>query len=519
MKTRPTPLLLLSLISFLLIFSSCATLPEHVPQAPTSAWQTPEQTTAGKIFSDDIAANPERSGVALLPNGREALRIRNAMAGIAERTLDVQYYIWSSDTVGLLLLQRLVEAADRGVRVRVLLDDQTVKAKDISLASFSSHPNMEIRLFNPLSGRGKGAIAFLTEFSRVNHRMHNKLFVMDNAFAVIGGRNIGDRYFGIHSKANARDLDMALVGPAVRELSSTFDMFWNSRWAYPVEALAKEIPGSEELEGFKTRLSELVSASIPSLPYSVDINAPAMYTRLEELRPVLSWVPVEVLYDTPDKVESSEARIVNATSGLVDEMKEELLMEMAYFVPGKRGVAGAKALIERGVRVKVLTNSLASNNVTPAHAGYAKYRRPLLEAGVELYEYRPDAADRKDWAPVAEEADTQLHSKAFVIDRKIVFVGTFNLDPRSKVLNTEMGVLIRDPGFAGQVADFIERGMSPANSYRVQLDESDPEKLMWITTKDEKDQKEKKYRYDPKTGLWKNLKVMFIRFFPIESQL
>jgi putative cardiolipin synthase len=375
---------------------------------------------------------------------------------------------------------------------------------------------MEIRLFNPLAGRGKGAIAFLTEFSRVNHRMHNKLFVMDNAVAVIGGRNIGDRYFGIHSKANARDLDMAVVGPAVRELSSTFDLFWNSQWAYPVGTLAKKIPGAEELEGLKTSLSELVSASISSLPYSVDIDAPAMYTRLEELRSAFTWVSVEVLYDTPNKVESSEARIVNATSGLADEMKEELLMEMAYFVPGKRGVAGAKTLVERGVRVKVLTNSLASNNVLAAHAGYAKYRKSLLEAGVELFEYRPDAADRKDWAPVAEEADTQLHSKAFVIDRKIVFVGTFNLDPRSKVLNTEMGVLIRDPGFAGQVAAFIDRGMAPANSYQVQLDENDPEKLLWTTMDGEK---EKKYRYDPKTGFLKNLGVAFIRLFPIEGQL
>jgi len=306
------------------------------------------------------------------------------------------------------------------------------------------------------------------------------------------------------------------VGPAVQELSDKFDLFWNSKWAYPVETLAKKIPGPEELDGLKSQLSEIVSASISSLPYPVDIDAPAMYENLEKVRSSFTWAPVEVLYDTPDKVQNSEAGLVNATMGLADEMKEELLVEMAYFVPGKRGVATAKEYVDRGIKVKFLTNSLASNNVLAAHAGYAKYRKSLLEAGAELYEYRPDAADRKNWAPVAETAETQLHSKTFVIDRKIVFVGTFNLDPRSKVINTEMGVLIRDPGFAEQVADFIEGGMSPANSYRVLPHETDPDKLLWITMDG---QKEKKYRYDPKTGFLKNLGVAFIRLFPIEGQL
>ena len=515
MKPRCSRLILLSLICFLLLFSSCATLPEYVPQEPSTAWQSPEETTAGQIFADDIAAHPGKSGVVLLPNGRDALLVRNAMAGIAERTLDIQYYIWKGDTVGLLLLQRLVEAADRGVRVRVLLDDQTVKAKDLSLASFSGHPNLEIRLFNPLAGRKKGPITFLADFSRVNHRMHNKLFVMDNTIAVIGGRNIADRYFGVSSKANTRDLDVAVVGPVVQELSGTFDMFWNSQWAYPVESLAEEIPGSGEMEDLKKQLSEEVTAGITTLPWSVDIDSPAMYSKLEELRPEFTWAPMEVLYDTPDKVQSSEARIVDATRGLMDGLKRELLMEVAYFVPGKEGVAGAKELTERGVRVKVLTNSLASNNVLAAHAGYAKYRVPMLEAGAEMYEYRPDAADRKDWSPAAANAPTQMHTKVFVIDREMAFIGTFNLDPRSKVINTEIGVLIRHPGFAEQTAAFIERGMEPGNAYRVLLDDESRE-ARWIRRDAEKT---RTYRYDPKTGFFRNLGVAFIRLFPIESQL
>jgi len=515
MKTRPTTLLLLSLISTLLLLSSCATLPEYVPQTPTSAWQTPENTTAGRIFADDITAHPNKSGALLLPGGMEALLVRNAMAGIAERTLDIQYYIWKGDTVGLLLLQRLVEAADRGVRVRVLLDDQTVKAKDLSLASFSRHPNMEIRLFNPLAGRKKGPVTFLADFSRVNHRMHNKLFVMDNTIAVIGGRNIADRYFGVSSKANARDLDVAVVGPVVQELSGTFDMFWNSRWAFPVETLAKEIPGSGEMEDLKIQLSEEVTAGIKTLPWSVDIDTSAMYSRLEELRLAFIWAPMEVLYDTPDKVQSSEARIVDATRGLMDGMKRELLMEVAYFVPGKEGVAGAKELTERGVRVRVLTNSLASNNVSAAHAGYAKYRVPMLEAGAEMYEYRPTAAERKDWSPAAASVPTQMHTKTFVIDRESVFIGTFNLDPRSKVLNTEIGVLIRHPGFAELTAAYIERGMEPGNAYRVFLDEESGE-ARWIRKDGEKT---RIYSYDPQASFWKSLGVVFIRLFPIEGQL
>ena len=514
MKPRRSPLILLSLFSYLFLFS-CATLPEYVPQEPTTSWQSPEETTAGKIFAGDIAAHPGKSGAILLPGGEDALLTRNAMAGIAERTLDIQYYIWKGDTVGLLLLQRLVEAADRGVRVRVLLDDHTVKAKDLSLASFSGHPNMEIRLFNPLAGRKKGPITFLADFSRVNHRMHNKLFVMDNTIAVIGGRNIADRYFGVSSKANTRDLDVAVVGPVVQELSGTFDMFWNSQWAYPVESLAEEIPGSGEMEDLKKQLSEEVTAGVTTLPWSVDIDSPAMYSKLEELRPEFTWAPMEVLYDTPDKVQSSEARIVDATRGLMDGLKRELLMEVAYFVPGKEGVAGAKELTERGVRVKVLTNSLASNNVLAAHAGYAKYRVPMLEAGAEMYEYRPDAADRKDWSPAAANAPTQMHTKVFVIDREMAFIGTFNLDPRSKVINTEIGVLIRHPGFAEQTAAFIERGMEPGNAYRVLLDDESRE-ARWIRRDGEKT---RTYRYDPKTGFFRNLGVAFIRLFPIEGQL
>jgi putative cardiolipin synthase len=514
MNPHRSALILLSLISSLLFFS-CATLPEYVPQAPTSAWQSPEETTAGRIFADDIAANPGKSGAILLPGGREALLIRNAMGGIAERTLDVQYYIWKGDTVGLLLLKRLVEAADRGVRVRVLLDDQTVKAKDISLASFSGHPNMEIRLFNPMAGRKKGAVAFFADFSRVNHRMHNKLFVMDNTIAVIGGRNIADRYFGVSSKANTRDLDVAVVGPVVQELSNTFDLFWNSQWAYPVQTLAKKIPDEMERAELYSRLSEMVSAGTKKLPWTMDVDASDMYSRLDELRPAFTWAPMEVLYDTPDKVENSEARIVDASRRLIEEMEEELLMEVAYFIPGKEGVAGVKALTERGVKVKALTNSLASNNVSAAHAGYAKYRLPMLKAGAEMFEYRPDAADRKDWAPAAHDAPTQMHTKVFVIDREMAFIGTFNLDPRSKVLNTEIGVLIRHPGFAEQTAAFIERGMAPENAYRVFLDEESG-KARWIRRDGEK---ERTYYYDPKASIWKSFKAGFIRFFPIEGQL
>jgi putative cardiolipin synthase len=345
--------------------------------------------------------------------------------------------------------------------------------------------------------------------------MHNKLFVMDNAVAVIGGRNIADRYFGVSTKANTRDLDSIVVGPVVQELSKTFDLFWNSRWAYPVESFAKRVPDAEERVELQNRMNEMVSEGIKKLPWSVDIDTPAMYSRLEELRPEFTWAPMEVLHDTPDKVLSSEARIVNATRRLIEEMEEELLIEVAYFVPGREGVAGARALTERGVSVKILTNSLASNNLAAAHAGYAKYRVPMLEAGAKLYEYRPDADERKEWSPVAAGKPTQMHTKVYVIDRKIAFIGTFNLDPRSKVLNTEIGVLIRDPGFAGQVAALIDQGMEPGNAYRVLLDDETGEPR-WIRKDGEKT---RTYRYDPQSSIWKSFKAGFVRFFPIESQL
>ena len=515
MKTRKIKFIVLLIFSGALFATGCATLPEDVPRTHSSAYKTPELTSAGQIFADEIAAHPDKSGVALVTDGPKALLIRNAMAGMAEKTLDVQYFIWDSDTAGLLLFQRLVEAADRGVRVRVLLDDLAAKEKDISLASFSAHPNLEIRVFNPMAGRRKGAFAFLADFSRVNHRMHNKLFVMDNTLCVIGSRNIADIYFGIGHDHNNRDLDLLTVGPAVQQLSSIFDLYWNSPWAFPADTLTKRQPTPEEMSELKELLARRVSEDANALPFSIEVDTPAMYDRLEKLQPSFIWTPVKVLYDTPDKVESSKSGITPRSRELLEQMEDELFIEMAYFVPGKEGVANAKALIERGVKVKVLTNSLASNNLVSAQSGYATYRKRLLKAGVELYELRPDAAIRENWVMAGKDSTVTLHTKAFVFDREKTFIGTFNLDPRSKLINTEVGLMISNPELALQVIEFMKEGTQPDNSYRVQLD-NHTRKLSWITREGDD---QKIYHRDPATSWWRRFKAGFARILSIEGQL
>ncbi len=450
-----------------------------------------------------------------MSHGREAFIIRLALADLAERSLDMQYYVWDGDTTGRIIVDRVMKAADRGVRVRLLVDDPYYKASDPVIAALDAHPNVEIRLFNPLTNRSWSALDFIFDFGRVNRRMHNKLMVADNAAAIVGGRNIGDIYYGVNTTANYRDLDVLAVGPVVRDLSGVFDRYWNSPSTVPIAAIVDRAYGAADLDAILHRLREEIAAA--DYPYPIDQDLDELAARGAELRDNLVWAHGRIIADDPEAVARGEESddVVEFIRGRVAQLKEELLVESPYFVLPARAQATVKALHERNVRVRVLTNSLASNDMLPAHSGYAKTRRRLLENGMELYELRPDTdAFRPGWSLLSGGSRAALHTKAMAFDREAVFIGSFNLDPRSAAINTEAGLYIESPELAERLTAYMATGVVPANSYHVLLDPNG--EIVWETVTDGQTVR---YQDEPDTGFRRRFVADLLKLLPIDSQL
>lgn len=523
MKTRSWKLRRLPKASpgllMVLLFAACATdLPTDYTRTPSAAFANPETTELGRFFQSDIEAHPVESGVVLIASGQEGFRSRVGLANVAEKTLDLQYYIWENDTVGKVLAERVLRAADRGVRVRMLIDDISTADTEFGFARMDSHPNIEIRLFNPFAGRNGRLFQFATDFNRLNHRMHNKAFIADNAVAIIGGRNIGDDYFGIGPVANFRDLDVGVVGPVVQDLSHGFDLYWNSEQAIPVSALISDNLSVREFNDLKGRLYFWVEG-LEDFPLTIDRSEDELFARLEAARDRLVWAPVKVIYDPPDKLDDNDEEVLDELLELGQEREHEVVAEAAYWIPGELGLSRARDARERGIRLRVLTNSLATNDVNAAHAGYARYREQMLRNGVEIYELRPDAGtQRPQWWLMAGRSKASLHTKALVFDRQKVVIGSFNLDPRSIAINTEVVVLIDSAAFSGEVLAYMETGIRPANSYRLALenDTSGSERLVWIT---QDDGQEVRYYSDPEVGAWRRFTTWLVSLLPIEDQL
>lgn len=375
------------------------------------------------------------------------------------------------------------------------------------------HPNIEVRLFNPSATRSAPLLDYVTDFGRLTRRMHNKVFVADNAAAIIGGRNIDD-YFETDDATNFRDLDLLMAGPIVGEVSRSFDLFWNSPVAALIEdrstarqrseARQEVAPGSDELAGFV---------------YRIEADADEIATALAGARSDLIWAPAALYFDPPERAAGAPGtRVAEGFGDALAGVEHELLIENAYFIPGEAGVDFAASLEERDVEVRVLTNALATNTA-PAHAGYARYRQDLLRHGVELYELRPDArSTRPDWPLITTDSLAGVHTKAAVLDRQAVSLGSFNLDPRSRALNTEIAVLIESPRLARQVAEYMDTGVQPETSYRVQLEQDDAgaERLIWMT---ETDGEAVRYTSDPEAGVWRRFTAWLISLLPVEAQL
>jgi putative cardiolipin synthase len=449
----------------ILILAGCASLPLHVKKYPSVALQPSQSSPLARIVgASEDGSNRNLSGVRLLASGEEALDSLIALADHAERTLDIQYYIIHQDESARTLLEHVREAADRGVRVRVLVDDLNTAGEDRRFLHLGHHANIEVRVFNPFPG-GRSAIwsrilTSISDIPRINHRMHNKLFVADNELAITGGRNIGDEYFTLDKHSNFIDLDVVVAGPIVPQLSASFDAFWNSKYAYPISSLAS----ADEPE-----------APAPPPPGAAsDDDANWLAHELDAGTLQLDWVPATVLADRPAKIASEtspdeEVTIANNIAELMRSAQSEVLVISPYFVPGEEGVELMRALTTRGVHIRILTNSLASTDAPLVHNGYSRYRVALLKMGVELFEVRPKLGQKRPRFHPFKSSNASLHAKALVIDQRTVFIGSLNMDGRSARFNSELGLVMRSPEIARQVASLMD-DIAADGSYRLSLD-------------------------------------------------
>ena len=501
---------LAALLALLAVLAGCAELPPLDGRSQSRLVPDTATTRLGRAVQQAAAAQPAgHSGVFLLDQGRDAFATRVLLAEAAERTLDVQYYIWRDDMSGRLLADALRRAADRGVRVRLLLDDLGSAGLDAQLAALDAHPQIEVRLFNPFVQRRFKPLGFVTDFMRANRRMHNKSFTADNQATVVGGRNVGDEYFGAEVDTLFVDLDVLAVGPVVQAVSEDFDRYWASGSSYPVASLFDAgdatAPPPKDLAQLPERTRQYLDAVARS-PFVAELVA---------ARLPLHWAPVELVSDDPAKglgLAADEDLMFARMARLVEAPAQTLKLVSPYFVPTARGTALFEKLAARGVEVAILTNALEATDVAVVHAGYLPWRVPLLRAGVQLYEMRreadPPAGDAK--LRLGSSAAESLHAKTFVVDQRQLFVGSFNFDPRSARLNTELGFVIDSPVLAAQL-DRQLREKARRRGYQMQLAAQD--RLQWLDGRSDPPQV---LDTEPGTGLWLRLGVRMLSWLPID---
>jgi len=472
------------------------------------------QTELDREIVPLLAQQPGKTGAILVPDGLDAFAARAISARRAGRSLDLQYYIWHDDLTGRLLGREAWLAAERGVRVRMLLDDMNAEGLDPGLLALDAHPNIEIRLYNPFRNRGglTRVYELVQRIVSVNHRMHNKAWIADGRMAVVGGRNIGEEYFNAGKETNFRDLDMVLFGPAVAQASGVFDSYWNSAAAVPIAALSQKDPAKLRTL-METVEKEAAGTEARRYLQRVDASPQVRAYFAGQLQPHWS-TGIRVVADPPLKWKDDDRSdwMIERLSEKLRGAQEKALLISPYFVPGEYGTQGLQDLTTKGVFVGVVTNSLAANDVPAVHSGYAGYRGRLLQASVRLYEIR--AQGRPETAGLFGSSGASLHTKAFVVDDARGFVGSFNLDPRSADLNTEMGVLFDDPAIARSLRDEYLRLAGPALSYWVYR-RPDGE-LRWL---DRAAQPPAIVMHEPDTTGGQRATAHVIGWLPIESQL
>ncbi len=501
------------------LLCACAGLPQHVNQAPSQAIALDEaaQTTLGKIAQTSLTRDGANdSGFQLLPVGPSALDARLALIARAEKSVDAQYYLLQKDGAGLVFMRALRAAALRGVRVRLLVDDLFTIESEVVLRTLAQVPQVEVRLFNPfVNGRFSNTGRFLGamgDLDRVNHRMHNKLLVVDNALSISGGRNIADEYFNNNLDSNFLDLDVLSAGNVVAQLSSAFDLYWNSDNVYPVQSIAGPASPEQVIQG--TALMD--GAALPPAHTEATDAATPFTSMAEPLPPALvrgrlSLVGghARVLADSPGKVQSHMVTAADlggtVNQGVLEVLeaaKHEVIMMSPYFVPQQRHLDNLRFAISHGVRVVVITNSIGSTDEPLVYAAYAKRRKAMLEMGVQLYEVNPEDPVRFKTLGDFRSAKGGLHAKVALMDQERLFVGSMNLDARSAVANTELGMIIDSPALTKEVL----RMMRSANvSFHLRL--SPAGEIEWV---EHENGQEIVHTTEPNLGFWARLKLFFL---------
>jgi cardiolipin synthase C len=496
--------------------AGCAGLAPR-PELPEDRALPPGEDT---LLDTTIAAaeghRPGQSGFRLVIEGPEAFAIRARTAQAAGRSLDVQTYIWHNDLTGAVLAWNLVEAADRGVRVRLLVDDWDAREYKYEFAGLDAHPNIEVRLFNPFASR-TGTLSLAAEvigdFGRLNRRMHNKSWIADNRIAIVGGRNLGDEYFGASEDVNFVDLDFAMIGPVVREASTSFDRYWNSAAAYPISALA---PGAVT-PGALATLRERAAAQLPAFEgtkFARELRENDAVQRLVAGDWTMLWVSgFRFVADDPEKVRGegsglAGSQVLEHLAPAIGGATRELTVISPYFVPGKAGTEALVRIASNGVKVRVLTNSLAANDVAAVYGGYSRWRKTLLKGGVELWELKP-LPGTTNQSSLFGSSGASLHTKSLAVDGKTVFVGSFNLDPRSASLNTEQGVFVDSEELAAQLEELFALDSSGKRAWKVTLDGGS---IRWTDDQGT-------YSRTPQASAWRKFQAWLANVLPVESQL
>ena len=497
------------LIGLSLFLVACASAP-MVNDKPASYFN--DRGAVESPLTDLASAHP-RSGVSLLADPDDALQSRLHLAALAQSTLDLQYYLWQGDDSGLALTYEVLRAAERGVRVRILLDDIYHSGRDSAYQTLDSHPNVEVRLFNPMGNRGSvKQMNYAVGKSAFNYRMHNKIFLVDGVAAILGGRNIGDEYFGRDASFNFQDMDAIVVGKVAADAGGAFDLFWNAELAIPVAALTQRTYHITE-----EQTAQLITARERVRP-AVERGRAASATRADWLATLASgllWTKAEILVDRPDRSDDyPDSAFMTFMHDAHAQPRESAVIQTAYLIPNGPTLANLERLTSAGVTLRILTNSAKSNNHSSVHAYYAGYRKALLTTGIDLYEVQGKGSLAAYLDRVGEDAHAGLHTKAMVIDDRVAVIGSYNMDPRSRVWNSEIALIVRDPDFARQILQEMERDFAPEASWRLSLDDTGA--LIWTgESGDELVQLTK----DPGSSWWDRFLWGMLRLLPLENEL
>jgi len=491
-----------------LFLTACASAPQV---AEKSASQFNDRTPAASPLVSLATSQPD-SGIRLLADPSEALESRLHLAALSTTTLDIQYYLWQGDTSGLALTHEVLQAAERGVRVRILLDDIYHSGRDSAYQTLDAHPNVEVRLFNPMGNRGAAKQAnYVLKKSSFNYRMHNKIFLVDGVAAILGGRNIGDEYFGQDPSFNFQDMDAIALGDAAADAGRAFDLFWNADLAIPVAAVSNK----PKVMGTASQGARLAAAREQIRPAAEGNPAAATESWLSALSNELLWTNARIIVDRPDRSsEQPDSAFMALAQDPSVRPSESVVIQTAYLIPNGPTMGNLETLGAEGVSMRVLTNSAQSNNHNSVHAFYVPYRKRLIEAGIDLYEVQGNGSLAEYLDRVGKDGRAGLHTKAMVVDERIAVIGSYNMDPRSRVWNSEIALVVEDAGFASEVLEEMARDFTPDAAWRLSLDSAG--KVLWSG---QVDGKAVELNKDPGTTWWNRFVWSVMRIFPLENEL